>query len=114
MSTPRTRYGFPPERDPFEPFPAEVPWATPICELQWWLDVRIFEPYWSARLPLRLLAAEHGWQLTLRQVLPRLRHDGRAPDQIILVKHGGLEFRRAHKMEGKYHLLVGPPPTFRS
>lgn len=107
-----SRFGFPPERDPFEPFPGEVPWGTPISELQWWLEVTIFEPFWSARLPLPLLAARHGWQLTLRDILPRLHRDGRPPDQVILIAGGGVEFR-SHDRTVEYHLLLGPPPKFR-
>lgn len=108
-----SRFGFPPERDPFEPFPREVPWDAPISELQWSLEINIFEPYRCTRIGLRYLAAHQGWQLTLRELLPRLKHEGRLPDQVILIKHGGLEFRRAHQTEGTYHVLVGPPPRFR-
>lgn len=72
MAKPKTRYPLPPERDPFEPFPDTIPWNTPISELQWWLEIGCSCGE-TVKYPLRLMAAEQGWKLTLSAIVPRLR-----------------------------------------
>lgn len=105
-----TRFGFPPERDPFERFPSEIPWDMPISEMGWWLDVQTTQPFWAARLPLRLMAARYGWKLTLRDILPRLSREGRPPDRVLLIAKGGMEYQRAK--EGRdYLVLLGEAPV---
>jgi hypothetical protein len=99
-----TRYGLPPERAPFEPFPAEIPWDTPISDLSsWWLEIRAGDV--TSRYPLRLMAAEQGWQVTLREIVPRLRSasNGR-PESILLLKRGDLDIGKSENA-GKWLTL---------
>lgn len=86
-----TRYGLPPAGDPFEPFPSEIPWDVPLSRMHWWLEIE--QGSWSMRIGLRMLAAKHGWQLTLRDVLPRLKRAGKPPDRVVLLKDGAAQFR---------------------
>lgn len=60
-SHPANRYPKPPERSPFEPFPAAVPWDTPLSELQWWLEIRCVCGK-TTQYPIPLLAARIGWK----------------------------------------------------
>lgn len=107
-----TRYGLPPQRDPFEPFPTEIPWDTPISELGWWL--KITAEGVTTVYPLRLMAARHGWKLTLRQAVAKLKSKtGADPESVILMKDGGMEFRKSRRLAGQYHVLVGPEPELR-
>lgn len=102
-----TRYGFPPDRPAFEPFPTEIPWDTPIHEISgWWLNIEADDGS-SIRTPLRLMAAEHGWKLTLRQILPRLSREGIPPRQVMLLKHGGVELSHPDRAVGKVLVLLG-------
>lgn len=84
----QTRYGFPPERDPYEAFPATIPWDTPISEMGWHL-VRVCCNTRSV-YPLRLMAAQQGWHLTLRDIVPRIRCStcGQQPAALRLHKNG--------------------------
>jgi hypothetical protein len=70
----RHRFPLPSERNPFEPFPDAVPWDMPISELsKWWLHLQCGRCEHTTYIPLRLLAAQRGWFVTLRQIVPRLR-----------------------------------------
>lgn len=109
-----TKFGMPPLGDPFQPFPAEIPWDMPISEMtNWWLEINSGQK--TVRYPLRKMAGERGWQRTLREILPQLRDKdtGSAPDSVYLIASGGFEFRRSRDTEGHYHVLLGPPPTLR-
>ena len=54
-------------------FPTVPPLTAPLVDLAaWWLELRCGCGH-LAYYPLRLLAAERGWQTPLREVLPRLR-----------------------------------------
>lgn len=102
----KTRYGLPPQRDPFEPFPTEIPWDAPLSEISgWWLDIHAGDGS-SVRYPLRLMAGEIGWTVTLRQAVDRLRRDGKPPARVLLIAHGGLETKRPNAA-GKWLVLVG-------
>lgn len=99
----KTRYGLPPEGDPFEPFPTEVPWDRPISEMpRWWLHVTALGGS-SARIPLRLLAGQYGWDKTLREIVPKLSRAGVPPVRVLLISEGGLEISRN---PGKWLVLV--------
>lgn len=109
---PKTKYPCPPERDIWEPFPATVPWDTPIVELtNWWISMRCSHcAYHHTDMPIRLLAARRGWNLTLRQIVPRIvcekcRH---RPQELQLVDtaSGDAGGRRMKVLD----LLAGPPP----
>jgi hypothetical protein len=55
------------------PFPIEPPLSVALADLAaWWLELRCGCGH-LAYYPLRLLAAERGWQTPLGDVLPRLR-----------------------------------------
>lgn len=106
----KTRYGFPPERDPYEVFPDMPPWDTPLVDLSnWWLEIRCVCGRFSV-YPLRLLAANVGWRKTLRQVVPLLKCDEvrcrRRPETVRLVSDSGGERGRggakvhAHDLSG--------------
>jgi hypothetical protein len=100
----------PPERDPFEPFPAEIPWDTPISDISsWWLQIDSSTGS-TTLYPLRLMAARKGWNLTLRTILPLLRDKktNGPPTRVVLLARGDVVFRKG-QAEGKYHLLVGEP-----
>lgn len=84
---PQTRYPFPP--DGTRPFPVVAPLDAWLADLSgWWLEVRC-----SCRgggvtyLPLKLLAATHGWDVPLGSLSKRLkcRHCGGPPKLIDLV-----------------------------
>jgi hypothetical protein len=63
----------PPLADPLPPFPIEPPLFSGLADLaSWWLEVRC-QCGAVGYPPLRLLAAERGWQTPLGSVLPRLR-----------------------------------------
>jgi hypothetical protein len=90
MYTPKSRHGFPPERD--RDLPEAVPWDRPIHELTGlWLVIRCGGCGGGTEVPLRLMAAEHGWNLTLRTIVPKLRcrvESCRArPSKVELVKN---------------------------
>lgn len=65
-----TRYGYPPDVQAVRPI--EPPWEIPLHMLAGlWLEGHCT---CGRRLyPLRLMAAEQGWNMTLRRVVPRLR-----------------------------------------
>lgn len=72
----KTRFGFPPEANPPPQLPAEIPWETPISDLAaFWLEVTCSCGR-SSTVPLRLVAAEHGWGRTLRQIVVGLKCSG--------------------------------------
>ena len=53
--------------------PDSVPWDTPISELSdLWL-LKDCARCGEEKVPLRLVASERGWRLTLRIIVPRLR-----------------------------------------
>lgn len=84
----QTRYGFPPEPDPPASLPAEVPWDTEIQYLSgFWIKHGCGCGHVGIS-PLRRMAADHGWRLTLRQVATRYRCrecGGKAPVLLVLV-----------------------------
>jgi hypothetical protein len=66
-----------------QPFPTEIPWDRPISEMSgWWLEYRTGNNVGA--YPLRLLAAQRGWNVTLRQIVPRIIAK-RNPDELYLV-----------------------------
>jgi hypothetical protein len=79
-----TRYGFPPDID--QRMPAEVPWDVPISELPAF-SLEIVCCKGTTVLPLRLVAARHGWELPLRTVVEHLTCDAckRAPESVTFV-----------------------------
>lgn len=97
-----TKFPFPPREGALTTFPVEPPFDVPISSMaRWWL-----RPVCSCGIPaypLRLMAAERGWQVTLRQVLPRMvcRSCRRRPYEVWLVdeptgdlgRHGATEKR---------------------
>ena len=106
-----TRYGWPPDRDPFEPFPTVIPWDVPISELSnLWLYISGGGR--TVEMPLKLMAAQRGWNLTLRQIIPRLKQDGTdlPPECVMLVGQG---FEAKMSSRHPYHVLMGEPPKFR-
>lgn len=101
------RFPFPPARDPFEAFPTSVPWDTPIAEISSrWLELRCAACDKATMYPLRLMAAERGWELTLRTIVPRLRCQGcgAKPTTLQLVEDGGGEHGRGRTI-GRLDLL---------
>jgi hypothetical protein len=97
----KTRFGYPPEGNSFEPFPQAVPWDKSISELtNWWLAVDCCRG--TVRMPLRLMAAERGWQLTLREVVRHLRCSqcGQRPKTV------AFEPRSSNDRDAQRHLLV--------
>lgn len=77
---------FPPVPDEPRPFPTEPPLEVALADLsEWWLDM---PPCCGLHiiLPLRRLAADHGWQTPLKAILPRLCCEkcGKRPDQIFM------------------------------
>jgi len=82
---PPTRYPLPPE-DISGVLPPTIPWDTPIAELSsCWLAISC-DCGTSSLLPLRLMAAQRGWKLTLRSIVPRLRckQCGGRPGRVVL------------------------------
>jgi hypothetical protein len=72
MKSQTTRYGFPPLLE--AELPETIPWDVPIHELSGlWLTVVCGGCGTTSQLPLRLMAAEQGWDRTLRQIVPKLR-----------------------------------------
>lgn len=72
----KTPFGWPPLRD--IPLPAEVPWDTHIHLLSGLSIARTCSACNTVGggYPIRLLAAELGWFLTLREIVPRLKCKG--------------------------------------
>jgi hypothetical protein len=68
---PPSKYGFPPLRD--TTLPDSVPWNTPISELSGLWLLKDCPDCGEAKVPLRKIAADRGWKLTLRTIVPRLR-----------------------------------------
>lgn len=60
--------------DPPVPLPDAVPWDTAISALAgWWMGCQCSDGCHHMKLmPLRLMASERGWHLTLRQIVPRV------------------------------------------
>ena len=72
----RPSYPFPLPNLPPEvpPFPEEVPWETPVVDLLgFWLEVYCGPCRKTVQMPFRLLAATHGWKVTLRETVERLK-----------------------------------------
>jgi len=68
-------------------FPAEPPWSTGLAELaHLWLSIRC-ECRAGGALPLRYLAAAHGWKMPLSDVVGRLKctNCGQRPSSVELV-----------------------------
>jgi hypothetical protein len=83
--TDRTPHPFPDIID--QPFPTEIPWDRPISELSgWWIEHRCQHNHVGA-YPLKLLAAQMGWEATLKQIAPRIvsKHCGERPVVLELV-----------------------------
>jgi hypothetical protein len=82
-----TPFPFPPLEGAETRFPEQPPWDVPINRMSnWWLRLTC-ECGDSHHRPLRLMSAELGWRLTLRQILPRLkcRTCGDRPSQVHLL-----------------------------
>lgn len=104
-----TRYGFPPQRDPYEPFPREIPWDTPISDISgFWLHIEGAKS--TTEYPLRLMAAQRGWNVTLREIVPRLKDEHGPPLRVLLTDNGTVDFRRSRKPEGRFLVLLGTAP----
>ncbi len=107
-SAPRSRFGFPEPIPAFTSFPEDVPWDVPIHKLAgWWLEVQC-PTHFVAAMPLRLLAANAGWNRTLRDVVPRLKCKlcGAAPIKVDFVSYpGGDTGRQGAKTQR--HALLG-------
>jgi hypothetical protein len=92
-----TKFGLPPNPEPWKPFPPEPPWDTPLVDLNgFWLKI-VCAAHGTTAYPLRLMAAEQGWDTTLRQIVPKLRCDkcGAVPASITLVSDAAGEAGRA-------------------
>lgn len=72
---PSTPFPFPDIPVPLPHFPPEPPLDATTAELAgWWLEVRCDCGAGGTKyLPFRLLAARLGWQVTLRNVVDRLK-----------------------------------------
>lgn len=105
MRDPDTPHGFPPERDPWEPFPAEIPWQVPISDMGWWLEI-VCVQHGTVHMPLRLLAARLGWNRTLAEIVPKLKCQqcGRRPARVLLVSDSSGEHGRAGARVGRLDL----------
>ena len=102
---PKTRYPFPPDR--FGHFPDSTPWDTPISELSpWWLRVQCICDAGTVLYPLRLMAAEIGWERTLRTIVPKLRcrKCGGRPESVAIVERADGDDHTTR--EGREHVLV--------
>jgi hypothetical protein len=81
-----------PDPASFDPvFPDAPPWESPIWRLSaWWLDIYCDCGHHVA-YPLRLLSAERGWDVKLRDVVERATCSkcGRRPERIDLVERIG-------------------------
>lgn len=99
----KTRFPFPPIVE--RPFPDELVLYEHLAELSgWWLAVRCdCEGRDVCYLPLRLLAADHGWQVKLETVAGRLRCQrcGGAPASIELVEDAAGSSGRHNTREPK-------------
>lgn len=87
----QTPYGYPEPTG--APFPTQPPWDTPIAELAgWWIE-NACPHEWIGSYPIRLLAAKYGWNMTLREVLPRVvcSHCGQRPIWLALVSNAAGE-----------------------
>jgi hypothetical protein len=92
-----TRFGLPPVGAAFASFPSEPPLDVPLAELaRWWLEIQCSCGK-MVQLPLRRLAADLGWAMTLGSALPRLkcRRCGKAPKLVRIVNDPGGEAGRA-------------------
>lgn len=71
MRDPPSKYGFPPLNG--RALPESIPWDTPISELSELWVLKDCADCGEGKVPLRLIAAQRGWKLTLRTIVPRLR-----------------------------------------
>lgn len=72
---PKPPFPFPPRETALTKFPDTIPWDTPISQMaNWWIKTRCGGE--TGAYPLRLLAAERGWDLTLRDLVRRLVCEG--------------------------------------
>lgn len=81
-----TPFPYPPLEGAETIFPDTPPWDTPICRLSnWWFAMTC--DCGTKHHPLRLMAAERGWRLTLRRIVPTLRCKtcGQRPTGVMLV-----------------------------
>lgn len=106
MPRDQTRYGYPPERPPFEAFPAEIPLDTPISELGWWLGLKCTTCDARGYYPLRLMAANIGWDRTLRQIVPNLKCKscGSRPAEVWLHQDAGGDHGRFGAKDSRLRL----------
>lgn len=87
---PAPRFPVPPLEGGLEKFPDRVPWTTPIFQMSnWWLSIAC--KCGVKHVPLRLLSAEIGWRITLREIVPFLRCSTcrERPTNVQLVDHVG-------------------------
>lgn len=67
-----TPFPLPPAEGALDRFPDKAPWTTPIFEMSnWWLVVEC--KCGQKQVPLRLMSAQIGWRITLREIVPFLR-----------------------------------------
>lgn len=107
---PTERYPFPPQGDPFAPFPQEIPWGAPISDLSnWWLERSCVSCRTSGAYPLRLMAARHGWNITLRQIVEKAvcGQCKRRLSRLELVDDSGGDVGRAGAKTRRHDLLAG-------
>lgn len=84
----QTRYGFPPEPPSPASLPAAVPWDSEIQQLSGlWIKHGCACGHVGIS-PLRRMAADHGWRLTLHQVVTRYRCSkcgSKSPEVLVLL-----------------------------
>lgn len=81
-----TRFPIPPREGALEVFPEDPPWDVPIASMaNWWLRPQC--ACGAGAYPLRLMAAEQGWDRTLQEIVPRMvcRTCGERPSAVWLV-----------------------------
>lgn len=103
---PDTPFPLPPLGAPCTPFPDSAPWDEPIWKLPWWLSIKC-DCGGGVHYPLRLMSAQIGWRLTLRQVVARLRCKmcGGRPSSVVLVDGLGGDTGRYGSKDKKLTLV---------
>lgn len=102
-----TPFPIPPDGDAFVRFPDKTPWEAAIWTLPWWLQITCSCRLGSVQQPLRLMSAQIGWRVTLRQIVPRLRckHCGNRPREVWLVDSPRGDEARPGAKEIRHRLL---------